>query len=240
MDIEAALDELFALPLEGFTEARNSLAKELSDEGKKNDAARVKALKKPTITVWAVNQLAHRHGPELEELVRIHEQMAAAKGSKELRQAAEKRRGVVRRLTDLAAIALEDSGHSATSTTTQRISQTLLAAISGEQLDALRWGRLTGDIEGTGFSAMSGWAEAADAEPEKKIDRRSEERVEKLSRAAEEAAREAAKLTRSAAAAEQEARRLEAKAQRAQKKADDARKKAEEARHKAEDAARRI
>jgi hypothetical protein len=50
--LDARIDQLYQLPLEEFTSARNALAK---DAGA--DAARVRALTKPPIAAWAVNQL---------------------------------------------------------------------------------------------------------------------------------------------------------------------------------------
>ena len=41
------LDPLFAAPLEDFVEARNELAKQLRGEGRREEADRVKAMRKP-------------------------------------------------------------------------------------------------------------------------------------------------------------------------------------------------
>jgi hypothetical protein len=56
-DLEAALDELFATPPEGFTAARNALAKALKAEKRRAEADEVTALRKPGRLVWALNQL---------------------------------------------------------------------------------------------------------------------------------------------------------------------------------------
>jgi hypothetical protein len=232
MDLEERLDALFAVPIDEFTQTRNSLVKELTAAGDKDSASRVKALKKPTTTVWAINQLAHHHGPELEELVAIHERMATARGAADLRSAADERRRVVHRLTDLAGKILAAAGHSASTTQTQRISQSLLAATTGEQLDALRWGRLTGELEGPGFEAMSGFADAADGPAYEPIDMRARERAEKLVRAAEDAERAAEELELAAERAQGEADRAVAIATRARRKADEARRKADGASEK--------
>lgn len=54
---EREIDALYQRPLTEFTTARNELAKALSKAGARDDAARVKALEKPTVTPWAVNQV---------------------------------------------------------------------------------------------------------------------------------------------------------------------------------------
>jgi hypothetical protein len=54
--IEQHVDDLYQLPLSAFTSARNALAKTLKGDA----AARVKALAKPTVVSWTVNQLYWR------------------------------------------------------------------------------------------------------------------------------------------------------------------------------------
>ena len=51
--LDDRIDDLYKLPLSEFTSARNALAKTL----KGDEAARVKALGKPTVVPWAINQL---------------------------------------------------------------------------------------------------------------------------------------------------------------------------------------
>jgi hypothetical protein len=51
--LESKIDDLYRKPLDEFVSARSALASEL----KGDDAKRVKALKKPTIVPWAVNQV---------------------------------------------------------------------------------------------------------------------------------------------------------------------------------------
>ena len=55
-----AVSELFALPLNEFTPARNERAKELAADGDKAAADAVRALRKPSVPAWAVNQVARR------------------------------------------------------------------------------------------------------------------------------------------------------------------------------------
>ena len=49
-------DALYGLPLEDFVAERDALAKRLRGEGRREDAQAVKALAKPTVAAWAVNQ----------------------------------------------------------------------------------------------------------------------------------------------------------------------------------------
>ena len=56
-DLDVLIDELYALPLERFVPERGVLAKPLRAEGRREEAARVAALTKPSIVAWAVNQV---------------------------------------------------------------------------------------------------------------------------------------------------------------------------------------
>src|SRR5258708_35559787 len=55
--LEADIDRLYQLPPDQFTAARNALAK-----GAGAEAPRIRALVKPPIAAWAVNQLYWRNG----------------------------------------------------------------------------------------------------------------------------------------------------------------------------------
>src|SRR5262249_38111386 len=55
---------LFALDPNDFVTARDQRARELRKEGEKDEAAAVKALRRPTVPVWALNQVA-RQRPEV-------------------------------------------------------------------------------------------------------------------------------------------------------------------------------
>ena len=50
-------DDLYALPLDGFTPARDARAKEFKAGGDKELAERVRKLKKPSTAAWVVNLL---------------------------------------------------------------------------------------------------------------------------------------------------------------------------------------
>ena len=56
-ELEASIDALYRLPLADFTEKRNELAAARKTAGDKDGAARVKALLKPSVPAWAVNQV---------------------------------------------------------------------------------------------------------------------------------------------------------------------------------------
>ena len=53
------IDGLYAGELDRFTPDRDALAKELTGAGDREGGTRVKALRKPVVSAWALNVLAH-------------------------------------------------------------------------------------------------------------------------------------------------------------------------------------
>ena len=163
-------DDLYGLPLEEFTAARNALAKERPE---------AKGLRKPSIAAWAVNQLARRHRRELESFLDAAAKVRQAQlrgGDVRATTAAE--RTALRRLLQLA-------GEYAGAAQSDRIRQTLqAAAVDEDAAEQVRAGRLERELEPAGFGTLvaGGAAPARRTEPAPKRDRAAE-------RAAVEAAR---------------------------------------------------
>ncbi|HYZ90757.1 MAG TPA: hypothetical protein VFA34_00015 [Actinomycetota bacterium] len=162
MDVDEALDRLYAAPLDEFTATRNALAKELGKDG-----AQIKSLKKPNLAAWALNQLSRRHASELQELfeathaVRLAQRRVLSGGkASALREATETRGRVVTKLTTLAGEILTNSGHAAAPATLSAITSSFIAIASGEEAaEALRTGRLTRELHAssdTGFAEGGG------------------------------------------------------------------------------------
>lgn len=226
---QEALDQVFGASLEEFTAVRNDLAKKLAEAGDREGAARIKALKKPTVSAWAINRIARDHPNEMSELMAMHERVGGASGSKELRAATDERRKLISKLETLAAKALNAAGHGSSGTTMQKISQSLLAAASGEQTEVVQAGRLTRDLDVPGFGAMEGFELAADSPVFERTDDKARERAEDLDRRAREAEAEAAELTRATETAREKADRLAKEAEAASNRAEKARAKATKA-----------
>jgi hypothetical protein len=167
---EAAGDELFGLAPEAFVAARDELARRLRREGDAEAARRVKALRRPPLSAWAVNQLARGRGPGLDALLAAGERLRAAhqaalagEGAAELRAAAKAEREAVAGLVQAALELLREAGHPATDATRDRVAATLhAAAASPEAADLVRHGRLTADLDPSGFGTVpDGFDEAA-------------------------------------------------------------------------------
>lgn len=163
IDLEAELDRLYALPASEFVAARNALSKRLRQTGDREAADRVKKLAKPSITAWAVNQLAFRAAAELEGLQLAGEKVRAAHlaGPKEQQEAAGARRDAIATLRVIAEVALQEAGVTPGRSHRQRISQTLeVLSSQGSEAGAPRAGRLAADLEPAGFDALGDLAAA--------------------------------------------------------------------------------
>lgn len=104
-------------PIRFITE-RDALVKRLRADGRDPDAAAVKALRKPTAVVWALNQLASREPEALAALFEAGRELRAAqqaalagKGGDELVGAAAARRAAVTQVTAATTAILEGAGH---------------------------------------------------------------------------------------------------------------------------------
>lgn len=158
MSLERRIDELYALPLAEFTAARNDFAKSLRADGDKEAAARVKALAKPSLSAWAVNQLHHHQGDELDALLAAGEQLRAAQlgGAGERQQATAERRRILSRLLDRAEEHVRSAGGAAGRVLRQRVGRSLEALSAYPADDPARppLGRLVADVEPRGFGAL--------------------------------------------------------------------------------------
>jgi hypothetical protein len=166
---------LYRQPLQGFIAARDAAVKELREAGRAQEAARVKALRKPSVPAWALDQLADRDPDGIQALLNAGTEIRAAqqaaltsdKHADRLREATTARRKVIDRLSALAAEILADAGHSGT-THEGDIRATLEAAsVDGEAGDRLCAGTLDRAIaEVAGFGEIFGLRSVAhDSEP---------------------------------------------------------------------------
>jgi hypothetical protein len=103
---------LFALDPNDFVTARDQRARELRKEGEKDEAAAVKALRRPTVPVWALNQVA-RQRPDVVEALIAAEAQAHATKDKDVRAALAQRRERLQDVVRAARDIIDGSGRSA-------------------------------------------------------------------------------------------------------------------------------
>jgi hypothetical protein len=157
-DVEA----LFRLPLNEFTAARNTLADRAKNAGSAEFAAHVRALTRPPLSAWVVNQLYWRHRTAFDRLIAAGARLRRAQASQlrgkggDMREPLDARRHAIADLTRLAAAVARESGHAAGPDLLRRVTTTLdaLATYAGDA-SGPRAGQLTADVDPPGFEALA-------------------------------------------------------------------------------------
>jgi hypothetical protein len=197
------IDALFKLPLGEFTPARNALAARLKKAGKQALADEVKALPKPSVPAWVVNQIYWRHREPFDCLIEAGERFRDSGG---MREHIEARRNAQAALVPIAADILHDAGYSDARNMLRRVTTTLEALSTyGSLPDAPRAGRLTAELEPPGFDLLAGLRPRAGKKPKpaarknsRDAGRRGEKDRERAAAAAKAALRDMEQAVRTA------------------------------------------
>jgi hypothetical protein len=150
VDFETAADRLYGVAPSEFTATRKRLAGELSQE----DARRLTALRRPTVSAWAVNRLV-RDGA-VAPLLELGERMREAWSSGGDVSEPERERGalverILRRGRELA----EEAGRPLNEAQSREVEDTLRAAIADPKAaEAVRAGRLEHPLSHAGFGPL--------------------------------------------------------------------------------------
>jgi hypothetical protein len=171
-ELENEVDALFKLPLAEFTGARNALAAQLKKSGRGDEAVVVKALAKPSISAWAVNQLYWNHREAFDKLIESGEHFHKAQTSRgggkvaDMRAALDARRETLTHLSDLASSVLRSAGHNPSPDTIHRITTTLEAlSVYASSAGGPRLGRLTHEVDPPGFESLASFVPGARTHP---------------------------------------------------------------------------
>src|SRR5262245_19084232 len=158
---DRVVEQLYAAPLRTFIRERDAKAAELTRAGEAEQARAVKQLRRPAISLWAINQLAHADPERLAALIdavgRVRAtQLQDPRGSAE---ALRRQRADLQALVNRAGELLGGEGYRLTPAMARRISDTLLGAAVDRRLAAdLRAGRLMAEVPAPGFEVLSGVA----------------------------------------------------------------------------------
>ena len=224
-----ALDRLYGLPLAEFTPARDQLARELRKAGQSAAADEAKALAKPSISAWTVNQLARTEPMQIRGLMTAGERLRNAQAGlllgddpDELQAALKRQRDVVAALLESAKKILARAGHPASPATLDRIRGTLTAAaVDEEGARLVEIGRLTKDLEPAGFGGLapapgkvSGRKASRSSQQRRKDDKARKQRVDEARRELENLRAEVAEQKTLVRRTASEARKAEAELER--------------------------
>jgi hypothetical protein len=161
-------DELYGLPPTEFTAARDELARAARAEGRREDAAAIKKLARPTTSAWLVNQLSREAPEALGRLFEVADALQEAQrrlAGDRLRELSAQRRQVVTELLPVAAAVADRTGQPASPAVLDEVRATLEAALADSAArDTLRSGRLIralayaglGEVDLTAAAALPG------------------------------------------------------------------------------------
>ena len=171
MSVEVERQRLYGLPLAEFTAERNKVARELRAQGRREDAAAVAGLPKPTLAAWAINMISRTRRREVDLLLdsgkRLYDAQRANLESGERANLDRARRSFDEATAEATRSAREVLGERVTQATLERIAETLRsAALTPEGRELLATGLLTKELSSTG------WELIADLEPEASTGRR--------------------------------------------------------------------
>ena len=161
--LDDRIDQLYQLPLDEFTAARNALAKDAGDR-----AAEVKKLEKPNLAAWTVNQLYWKERDAYEAVIKAAEKMRAAYKqmlagkSADVRAAEDVHQEALNDARQAARRILEEGGHPNPDAVMMPVAETL-DALPGEEPA----GRLTKPLRRMGFNVLEGLPISAKAGPAK-------------------------------------------------------------------------
>jgi hypothetical protein len=189
VDADDVADQLYGLPLEEFTRARNEAAAELRKAGRREEADAVKALRKPTAAAAALNRLVREHRRELEDFLAAAAELRDAQfaGKGDLAAATKRERDVLGKLVRAGGSGVRQSLEA--------------AAVDDEAAQQLLEGRLAQELEPRGFGTLLAHGLKTPPPKQKPKPQKADDRAER------ERLREAKEELAAALAEERQARR---------------------------------
>jgi hypothetical protein len=151
VDLESVAGELYALPRDEFTAARNTAAKQARDQGRRDLAEQISALRRPSAAAWLANLLTREQPDEVRTLVELGDGLREAQRQlqgEQLRQLSAQRHQLVHALVQQAQSLARAAGHPASAAVTRELEYTFTAAAnSATAAQALAAGRLTAALD---------------------------------------------------------------------------------------------
>ncbi|HEY1133661.1 MAG TPA: hypothetical protein VGE77_03735 [Nocardioides sp.] len=179
----AEADALYALVPGDFTPARDARAKELKPDDP-DLAAAVKALRRPSVAAWLVNQLVRRDPARVDELLQVGAALREAQdalSADDLRAFTKQRRQLTAAVTTRARALGRELGTKVSESVAEQVEATLTTAmLDAGAGEAVRTGLLVAALRPAGVDAVdvdaalavpgaSGWV-AAPVDPDATVD----------------------------------------------------------------------
>ncbi|MFD8178102.1 hypothetical protein [Streptomyces sp. NPDC059709] len=213
--VEEVLDELYTTSPAAFVARREERAAAARTAGRKEDARRIHAARRPTLAAWAANLLARARPEETRRFLELGQALRQAHRTLDpagLKELSAQRRGIVAALSRQAAQLAGEAGHRLSQAAQREVESTLRAVLADpEAADAWAQGRLEVSLtppsvfpSGTAATEPSGAAPEPEPAPRPKSTR-----ATSRTRAKDELAERRRKRQEELARAEREADRAE-------------------------------
>ena len=152
-DLEAAMLAVYRGPLDGFVSRRDALVKELRATKRREDAERVKALRKPSRTAWVLDSIVHEDPASIEQLSAAIAAAQTVQSGADLRAAMDNVRTAIRDVAAAGARVAIRAGQPIDASALV----TAVHAVIGETsaFNELRVGRLVDVPDGGGLDILS-------------------------------------------------------------------------------------
>ncbi|MGH3673776.1 MAG: hypothetical protein ACRDSH_24615 [Pseudonocardiaceae bacterium] len=143
VDLDAVADELYSLPPDEFTAARNAAAARAREQSGRELAEQIGALRRPSTAAWLANMLARERPEQVRALTELGEQLRATQHQLrggELRRLSQQRHDLVNTIVGQVRTA----GHPVSDAVSRDLVNTFTAAVNSRTAArALAGGRLT-------------------------------------------------------------------------------------------------
>ncbi|MEU4006902.1 hypothetical protein AB0H30_00210 [Streptomyces pseudogriseolus] len=210
-DVEAVLDELYALPPSDFVARREERAARARTQRRAQDARRIHAARRPTLAGWAANLLRRSRPDEARRFLELGRALREAYATLDpggLKELSAQRRRIVSEMSRQAAALAREAGHPLSDTVLRDVETTLRAVLADPEAAAV-WE--AGRVEGVLTPPSEFGAEAVAAAPA----RREPPMPARTPRGDTAAKKDTAAARRKDAAAERRRAELEERAARA-------------------------
>ncbi|WP_433324171.1 hypothetical protein [Spirillospora sp. CA-294931] len=174
MELSSAAHELYGVVPQDFMETRKRLVDEARSAGDKGLAKDIGALRKPTVSAWAVNLLTRSAGEDLERLLDAGADLREAWATGGHIGGLEQRRGeLVTLLVRTARALAAEAGQPLRDPAVREVEETLLAAtVDADVAEEVRVGRLPQPRSHAGFVPAGGFGSPSPARPPKSAPKR--------------------------------------------------------------------
>jgi hypothetical protein len=237
------LDDLYRAHPGEFVAARNELAKELRADGEREEADRVKKLKRPSAAAWLLNLIALAQPKVFGEFAKASAALEKAQARAleggdpgKWRQAAAREREAAQAVLDAAEAAADDAGHPATKQALDLADGTLRAAAADPELrERVVAGRLEREQTGAtlGTAGLIASPEAAEKTAKRREAKQAKRDVERLEQDLSEAEELVERRGRRVGDTAEALKRAKSQLKEAERDAADLRKRLKSARGKA-------